>query len=153
MDLILSHTLGLLVVAIVVAIVARRVHLPYTVGLVAAGACLALAHAGVQIPLTEELIFDVILPPLLFEAALCIRWSELAADSLPVVVLATVGVVFSACVVAAGLVFLLGVPVIPALTFGVPDCRDRPCRGHCHVQGYRHWRPRPVAGGERKPAE
>jgi CPA1 family monovalent cation:H+ antiporter len=119
MDLIISHTLGLLVVAIVVAIVARRVHLPYTVGLVAAGACLALAHAGVQIPLTEELIFDVILPPLLFEAALCIRWSELAADSLPVVVLATVGVVVSACVVAAGLVFLLGVPVVPALTFGV----------------------------------
>jgi CPA1 family monovalent cation:H+ antiporter len=119
MDLIIFHTLGLLVVAICVAIVARRVRLPYTVGLVAAGIGLAYVPSGLDIRLTEELIFDVILPPLLFEAALCLHWEELRRDAPPVMLLATVGVVISACVVAAGLVRLAGIPLPAALVFGV----------------------------------
>ncbi len=119
MDLIIFHTLSLLVVAISVAIVARRVRLPYTVGLVAAGVGLAYLPTSLDITLTEELIFDVILPPLLFEAALCIPWDELRQDAPPVMLLATVGVVISACVVAAGLVWLARVPLPAALVFGV----------------------------------
>jgi Na+:H+ antiporter len=45
-DLILSHTVALLVVAIFVAIVARRVRLPYTVGLVITGIGLAMARVA-----------------------------------------------------------------------------------------------------------
>ena len=59
--------------------------------------------------LTHDFIFDVILPPLLFEAALSIHWRELRRDMLPVVVLSTLGVVISAVVVAAGMVRVLGV--------------------------------------------
>ncbi len=140
MDLIIFHTLGLLVVAICVAIVARRVRLPYTVGLVAAGIGLAYVPSRLDIRLTEELIFDVILPPLLFEAALCLHWEELRRDAPPVMLLATVGVVISACVVAAGLVRLAG-------------CGDGSRRGHCHVQGHRRHRPHTIAGGKREPAE
>jgi len=99
MDLILSRTVALLVVAIFVAIVARRAHLPYTVGLVITGTGLALAHLDVHTPLTHDFIFDVILPPLLFEAALSLHWSELRRDALPVVMLATLGVIVSATVV------------------------------------------------------
>ena len=119
MNLILSHTVGLLVVAIFVAIVARRVHLPYTVGLVVTGVGLALARVETGVTLTHEFIFDLILPPLLFEAALAIHWNELRREALPVLTLAMLGVVLSAVVVAAGMVRLLGWPVPSALVFGI----------------------------------
>ena len=61
-------------IAILVAIVARRLALPYTVGLVAAGAGLALSRIDFGIALTHDIIFGLILPPLLFEAALNIHW-------------------------------------------------------------------------------
>ena len=106
MDLILSHTVDLLLAAIFVAIIARRVHLPYTVGLVVTGIGLALVRIETEVTLTHEFIFDVILPPLLFEAALAIQWAELRRDALPALTLATVGVLISAVVVAAGMVGL-----------------------------------------------
>src|SRR5947207_11247310 len=119
MDTILTHTVDYLVVAILVAIIARRLHLPYTVGLVVSGLGLAMAGLETGVMLTHDFIFDVILPPLLFEAALSIHWRELRRDMLPVVVLSTLGVVISAVVVAAGLVELLAWPAAPAVVFGV----------------------------------
>src|SRR4029077_2111408 len=94
-------------------------HLPYTVGLVLTGVALVLARISTGVVLTHEIVFDGILPPLLFEAALCIRWSELRRDALPVLTLATLGVVISAIVVAIGTASLLGWPMSSALVFGV----------------------------------
>ena len=119
MDVILLRTVGLLVVAIFVAIIARRIHLPYTVGLVLTGVILALARIDTGVVLTREIIFDGILPPLLFEAALNIRWSELRQDAIPVLTLAILGVIISALVVAIGTASLLHWPVPSALIFGV----------------------------------
>lgn len=119
MDLNPSHTVALLSVAILVAIVTRRIHLPYTAGLVVAGIGLALAGVETGPTLTHELIFDIILPPLLFEAALVIRWSELRRDAFLVLTLTTFGVLISAIVVAAGIVILVGWPISSALVFGV----------------------------------
>ncbi|HEX3860578.1 MAG TPA: cation:proton antiporter [Stellaceae bacterium] len=118
MDLILSHTVALLVTAIVVAMLARRVRLPYTVGLVITGIGLALTHVQNEPVLTHDFIFDVILPPLLFEAALALHWSELRRDALPLLTLAVLGVLIAAAAVACGMVFALGWPVAPALVFG-----------------------------------
>ncbi len=111
--------IGLLLAAIIVALAARRLRLPYTVGLVAAGVALSAAHLKTGALLTHDLIFDLILPPLLFEAALCIRWQDLRRDMALVLTLATVGVVISAAVVAAGMVLLLGWPLQAAAIFGV----------------------------------
>lgn len=119
MEIVLSHMVGLLVAAIFVAMIARRVHLPYTVGLVLMGIILALTRVETEASLTHDFIFDVILPPLLFEAAISLHWNELRRDALPVLILATFGVVISAVVVAAGLVGLLGWPISSALVFGV----------------------------------
>ena len=119
MDTILTHTVDYLVVAILVAIIARRLHLPYTVGLVVTGLGLAMAGLETSAMLTHDFIFEIILPPLLFEAALSIHWRELRRDILPVVVLSTLGVVVSAVVVAAGMVELLAWPAESALVFGV----------------------------------
>ena len=118
MDVLLFRALSLLGLAILVALAARRLHLPYTVGLVLAGAALAATRSQVGIALTRDLIFDVVLPPLLFEAALNLRWSDLRRDLFPVVALSTLGVALSATVVAGGLVYGLGWPVESALIFG-----------------------------------
>ncbi|MFI4939400.1 MAG: cation:proton antiporter [Burkholderiales bacterium] len=119
MNIILAQTIGLLCAAILVAIIARRLHLPYTVGLVITGIGLAFANVRSGAILTHEFIFDVILPPLLFEAALNLHWRELRKDILPVLTLSTLGVVISAAVVASGMKYLLNWPLAPALIFGV----------------------------------
>jgi monovalent cation:H+ antiporter, CPA1 family len=119
MDDILRNTVGLLVAAIIVALVARRLRLPYTVGLVITGIALALLRIDRGVVFTHDFIFDVILPPLLFEAAINIHWKELRRDALPVLTLAIAGTILSAVIVAAGMVAVLGWPVRSALLFGV----------------------------------
>ncbi|MEP6828748.1 MAG: sodium:proton antiporter [Rhizomicrobium sp.] len=119
MDVIIVGTLGLLIVAILVAIVARRLALPYTVGLVAAGVALAFSRIDFGITLTHDIIFELILPPLLFEAALNIHWHELRRDMLPVLVLSILGVAICAAIVSAGMMWIFGWPIAAALVFGV----------------------------------
>ena len=63
MDTALTHTISLLGVAIIVAIIVRRMRLPYTVGLVLTGQGLAVAGAETGAMLTHDFIFEVILPP------------------------------------------------------------------------------------------
>ena len=118
MDILLSRALGLLGLAILVALAARRLRLPYTVGLVFAGAALALFRVEAGLALTQDLIFDVVLPPLLFEAALNLNWNELKRDLALVVALSTAGVALCAAVVAFGLVQWVGWRPEPALVFG-----------------------------------
>jgi len=119
MDIALGHTISLLGVAILVAMLARRLSLPYTVGLVVTGIGLAVTRLETGAMLTHDFIFDVILPPLLFEAAINIHWRPLSRDMLPVLTLSTLGVIVSAALVAAGMAFLLSWPAMPALVFGV----------------------------------
>ena len=118
MDVLLIRAFALLGLAILVALAARRLRLPYTVGLALAGAALATFRVNAGLALTHDLIFDVVLPPLLFEAALNLRWSELRRDLAPVIALSTVGVALSACVVAGGMHAWLGWPIESALVFG-----------------------------------
>ena len=117
MDIALTRTVTLRGVAILVAIIARRLRLPYTVGLVITGIGLAVARLDTGAMLTHDFIFEVVLPPLLFEAALCIRWRELRRDLVVVLTPSTLGVVISAVVVGAGLMHLLAWPAAPALVF------------------------------------
>jgi CPA1 family monovalent cation:H+ antiporter len=100
----------LLLLAAIVAIIARRLHVPYTVGLTLAGIGVALIHFPLHLLLTRELIFSVLLPPLIFEAALQIRWHELRADAGVIGLMATGGIVLAAAVVAIGLHGLAGWP-------------------------------------------
>jgi CPA1 family monovalent cation:H+ antiporter len=113
-------TLGLvLLTAALVAIVCRRLKMPYSVGLVIAGIALALLPNAVALPLTRDLIFNIFLPPLIFEAALHLEWKAFRRD-LPVTLgLAFLGVVIAAFVVAAGMHFLIGWDWIGAALFGV----------------------------------
>ena len=109
----------LLLIAAVVAMISRRLHLPYSVGLVVAGIVLAVTPFAPKITLTRELIFTALLPPLLFEATLNIDWEHLRRDLPVITVLATVGVAISACVTAVGMHYLAGWEWIGAIVFGV----------------------------------
>lgn len=119
MDALLMNMIGLLLVAIFVAIAAHRLRLPYTVGLVVTGIALAFSPFHAHVALTHDVIFDVILPPLLFEAAINIHWRDLRQDALPILSLAVLGTLIAAVFVAASMVYGLGWPLRSALLFGV----------------------------------
>ncbi len=94
--------LNLLLIACVIAIISHRTRLPYTVGLVLAGLALAYGGSDASTHLSHELIFQTLLPPLIFEAAFHLKWKELKPILLPVLLLATAGVILS-CTVTTGL--------------------------------------------------
>jgi CPA1 family monovalent cation:H+ antiporter len=109
----------LLFVSALVAMLTRRLRMPYTVGLVLAGMVLYFLHISIKWHLSKELIFSVFLPPLVFEAALFIGWREFKRDLPVVLVLATAGVVIAAAVTAAGMRYALDWDWGSALAFGV----------------------------------
>ncbi len=109
----------ILLIGAVVAIVARRLKIPYTVGLVVAGIGIGFLPLGFEIAFSKELLFKVLLPPLIFEAALYIHWNELKRDLFPVATFATVGVLISAGTTAAFMHFLVGWEWTMAALFGV----------------------------------
>jgi CPA1 family monovalent cation:H+ antiporter len=109
----------LLFVSALVAMLTRRVHLPYTVGLVLAGMALYFSHIYIKWHLSKDLIFSVFLPPLVFEAALFIHWREFKMELPVVTMLATVGVALAASITALGMHWALDWDWGSAIVFGV----------------------------------
>lgn len=98
--------LMLLFVASLAAIAFKRLHFPYTVGLVVVG--LGLGWGAQTLPwlepirsfsLSHELILFIFLPPLIFESAINLNCRLLARNFSPVIVLATVGLLLSTAIV------------------------------------------------------
>ena len=115
----LSQLGFLLFVSALVAMLTRRLHLPYTVGLVLAGMALYFFHVRIKWHLTKDLIFSVFLPPLVFEAALFIHWRDLKKQLPVVTMLATAGVMLAAAVTAVGMYYALAWDWGSAILFGV----------------------------------
>jgi monovalent cation:H+ antiporter, CPA1 family len=109
----------LLFVSALVAMLSRRLHLPYTVGLVLAGMALYFSHIYLKWHLSKDLIFTVFLPPLVFEAALFINWKKFKKDLPVIALLATFGVALAAAVTAAGMHFVLDWDWGSAIIFGI----------------------------------
>lgn len=109
----------LLLIAAIVAMAARRLKIPYTIALVLAGIVLAISPLTPEVSLSKELIFTVFLPPLIYEAALYIRWSELRRDFPVIITFATIGVLLSAGITAVGMHFLVNWQWESAILFGV----------------------------------
>ena len=72
-----------------------------------------------KVSLTKDLIFTALLPPLLFEAAFYMNWNQLHRDFSIIVILATVGVLLSACVTTIGMHYLAHWQWLSAVVFGV----------------------------------
>lgn len=84
-----------------------------------AGISLAILPFAPKVDLTKDLIFSVLLPPLIFEAAFFLHWRELRRDLPVILILASAGVLLSAVVTAFGMAAIAGWPWAAALVFGV----------------------------------
>jgi CPA1 family monovalent cation:H+ antiporter len=113
------NNLGILALtAAGVAIVARRARIPYAVGLVVTGGALAAAGLAPALRLSRDLLYLVFLPPLVFEAALYLDWSELRRDGVVIGVLATAGVIIAGTITSAGMHYVAGWPLAASACFG-----------------------------------
>jgi CPA1 family monovalent cation:H+ antiporter len=90
---------ALLAGAVAVALLVRRLWLPYSVGLVLVGLIVTRLAGGLQVEITPGLVLAVLLPGLIFEAALRTEFEELRPSFLGVVLLAVPGVVLGAWLV------------------------------------------------------
>jgi len=108
----------LLLAACLIAIITRRLGLPYIVGLVIGGFLIALLPISPDLPLSRELIFNVLLPPLVFEAALQLNWRRFRDELALTLTLAFLGVAIAGTVVAAGMRYGAGWSWIGAALFG-----------------------------------
>lgn len=91
--------------------------IPYTLLLVIVG--LGLAFVDIRlVNLSPELILEIFLPPLLFEAAWNIRWRALLEDWLPISLYAVFGVVISVLGIGLSLSYFTALPLSTALLVG-----------------------------------
>jgi CPA1 family monovalent cation:H+ antiporter len=109
----------LLMVACLIAMLSRRLGLPYVVGLLIAGFLIAFLPRSPDLPLSRDLIFNILLPPLVFEAALQLEWQRFRRELPLTATLAFAGVTIAACLVAAGMHAIVGWSWIGAGLFGV----------------------------------
>ena len=105
----------ILMIAAIVAIIAKYLKLPYTIALVISGLVVGLSGFKFGITLTKELIFFVLLPPLLFDGALRMRLQHLLENWKPISVLAVVGVSMSIILVGVLIHYLIAIPLPIAL--------------------------------------
>jgi CPA1 family monovalent cation:H+ antiporter len=110
---------ALLLVACLIAMITRRLGLPYIVGLVIAGFLIALLPNGPEVPLSRDLIFNILLPPLVFEAALQLDWRRFRTELPLTLTFAFLGVAIAASIVGIGMHWLVGWSWIGAALFGV----------------------------------
>jgi Na+:H+ antiporter len=113
----LTALAALLLVAAAVGFAARRLGVHYNIALVVTGAVLGAARVP-HIALDPEIVLQIFLPILLFEAAIATDLRRLRADMRPVVLLAVPGVLVTVAVAAVILHFGLGLPASFALLLG-----------------------------------
>jgi CPA1 family monovalent cation:H+ antiporter len=108
MDL-LEIILFLLLLAVALGWVARRLNFPYPIALVIGGAALGFLPELPQFPFDPQFILVLVLPPILYQAALLTSWRDFRANVRPIGLL------------AVGLVIATTLAVGAALKFVVPD--------------------------------
>src|SRR5271154_6355760 len=115
---------GLLLAVAVLALLARKFHIPYPILFVIGGLLLGWIPGLPKVSLNPELVFLFFLPPLLFPAALFTSWRDFHANLRPISLLAvglvlftTVSVGYFAHHLVAGLplaaAFILGAIISP----------------------------------------
>jgi CPA1 family monovalent cation:H+ antiporter len=119
--------LWLLIAASVIAVIAKRIGIPYTVALVLGGLLLSVVHLPALAPLhqgnrpewlTPDVILTLFLPALLFEGSLKIELRHIRTDILPLLLLANLGVLIATLVTGFVIYYAVGMSLVVALLFG-----------------------------------
>ncbi len=115
----------LLSIAVLIGVLIRKLHIPLTVVLAVAG--LIVSEAGADLAITdlisgegfEGLVLNLLLPVLIFEAALMLSTREFMRNLVPIGALATVALAVSAVVVGLSMNLTTSLSMTVALLFGV----------------------------------
>src|ERR1700741_5388032 len=116
----------LLIAGSFIAVVAARFRIPYTVALVLGGFVLGSVHLPILGSLithrpdwlTPNVTLIVFLPALLFEGALKLQFRQLRDNALPILLLATVGVLAATLISGFAIHWAIGLAISTALVFG-----------------------------------
>lgn len=125
---IVQLVVGLLFIASLVAIAVQKLRMPYTVGLVLVGLGLAFTRAEFFPEISEglnvgnlmvpNLILTILVPPLIFEAAFHIQFSELRQNLRGILAFAIPGVLLTMLMVGGLVSWGTSLPFETALVFG-----------------------------------
>ena len=122
----IQFLIWLLLAASIIAVVAARLRIPYTVALVVGGLVLGSFHLPIVHTLfanspdwlTPDVSLVIFLPALLFEGSLKIQLRQLRECVVPICLLATVGILAATLISGFVVHWALGIPVLIALVFG-----------------------------------
>lgn len=115
----ISTSIVLLLVATAVALITRRLKIPYVVGLVLAGLAITKESLPEAVGLNPNVVLNLFLPILIFEAAINTDISRLRITIKPITLLAGPGVVLATAITATFLKFSLNLAWITAGAVGV----------------------------------
>jgi monovalent cation/hydrogen antiporter len=118
------HLFGLLTAIFALAVIAKRLNLPYPIVFVIGGAVLAFVPNVPNVEIKPDLVFLIVLPPLLYAGGWSTDWKSFKANARPIGFLAIGLVLATTCAVAAvthalspeigwGAAFVLGAIVSP----------------------------------------
>jgi len=107
-----------LVAVALLALVARKIRVPYPILLTCGGVLLALVPGLPAIQLEPHLVFNLFLPPLLYPAAVFTSWRDFRANLRPILFLAIVLVLLTMTATAYLFHGLAGLPLAVAFVFG-----------------------------------
>lgn len=107
-----------LVAVALLAIVARKIRIPYPILLTLGGVVLALIPELPVIHLEPELVFDLFLPPLIYPAAVFTSWRDFRTNLRPILLLAIVLVLLTMAAIGFLFHWLVGLPLAVGFVFG-----------------------------------
>ena len=116
--------IGFLTVAVASSVLFKKLHFPYTIGLVVVGAVFGLLakHFNyallIDLTLTPETILYLILPTLIYDAAINMDLKALRRNIAPILLLAVLGLLISTGIIGGILGTLTAMSIGAALLFG-----------------------------------
>jgi len=115
----MTLVLGLLACAIALSLVARWFRVPYPIALVLGGLALGFVPGLPRIEVDPHLTLSLVLPPILYQAALFTSWRDFRANWRPIAILAISLVLVTAAAVAVVIKLLIpGMPWAVAFVLG-----------------------------------
>ena len=119
MTAIVEIFVGLMLAVVALALVARKLQIPYPILFVIGGLGLGVIPGLPQLKLDPELVFVFFLPPLLFPAAMFTSWRDFRANLRPISLLAIGLVLFTTVAVAYLTHYFMGLPLAAGFVLGL----------------------------------